>query len=274
MSARGDATSMTFRPEAHMQFTRDKGTVLERMLSGTQHKPFIDYMRKELLHCLHLSAANFIYDFAGDCEAYANHLLTADEHLPGRAPMRGLAAQSRLLRWNEEAKRIAREEQPIPGAPDASKELAKPISMESFICGPDWEKLGARIDRKPDGTLDIYTVKTDGYSATTAFEMDDLDFETHWHWLELTCRVVHGVPNITVSRFWQNDKNEQERLAIFQKNLYPSSVPQTLYVPLKPGTGMTAIIIGNSQIMTLEREKTSQSQIAILSAAVIKTGKN
>ncbi|HVY12646.1 MAG TPA: hypothetical protein VHB73_03685, partial [Alphaproteobacteria bacterium] len=203
------------------------------------------------------------------------HLLIADQEMPERPQLRQLAAQSRFLRWDAKAKKAVREEPAPPDAPDAARAaVVNAVDMRRFVISPEWAALGAAARPLPEGGVEVSTRLDGGFSASLPIDFSKLDFAQDWHWLHMQCRVSGGAADLSIMSLDPAPGGQTERSITFQKKLRPGPGVQTLSAYLRPA-GAAALLFANPGTMIVEGEKpqSSQSQIAILSMAVIKMNK-
>lgn len=219
MTARGDAASMSFRPDAYTQFARDKKTVIDRLLHGVLRDGFLDYFRRDALFSMHAQFAEQAYHLAGDGPEFSTHLMAAAAEQPGRPQLRRIVEQSRRFRWDAQtgAPVPRRNVAPLPPPTGHTSVLAQ-IDLRRIRSEPHWKAAGAAVR----GTRAGVHLRTPNvawhYSAILPLDSGSPADPAMWRWLRITYSSVTGVP----------------LLALFD----PGANALQAETALKPGLGM------------------------------------
>lgn len=267
MSARGDDASMSFRPEAHMQFVRDKTTVIDRLMNGPLAPRFKQYFRNDFVFNLHRASAAAVYAIEGDTPNYAMHILEAEKCLPHTEELGRIAHQSRYLNWNEMAGGIEAIAAPPPTQPDEKKtRVTQVLSFNHFLMNNRWLELGAKLTRLSQG-VEVETIKSPGISAMLPLDVAKLDFDKNWHWLYVQYRALSGHPALVLTGSLSSQKNIQDELRVMQnKVLEPKGYTETALLYIKPCTS-AAFIVSNAS-------GKDASRVALMMAAVVEMPKD
>ena len=180
MTARADATSMSFRPDAFKQFARDKTTVIDRLLGYSPqseavpgiHRELLQFMRREILANMHLSFAGQLFDLVGDAPAFREQVLAAHHNMPGAAAIAYHAGKSRHLDFDPVSCSLSERENVPPRIPP--KELSNVIRSLSPDCmkiEPQWASGGAAKVRRWGRTVFTTPPASWNYAAIAPFDI-------------------------------------------------------------------------------------------------------
>ena len=222
VTARADATSMSFRPDAFKQFARDKTTVIDRLLGYSPqseavpgiHRELLQFMRREILANMHLSFAGQLFDLVGDAPAFREQVLAAHHNMPGAAAIAYHAGKSRHLDFDPVSCSLSERKNVPPRIPP--KELSNVIRSLSPDCmkiEPQWAFGGAAKVRRWGRTVFTTPPASWNYAAIAPF--DDLAFsiDRDWHWVKVTVSDVAGTPMLSLFDPHRNVLSDEVALA-------------------------------------------------------------
>jgi len=205
MTARADASSMSFRPSSFRQFAKDKATVIDRLLAGPLRDDFARYLRRDFLFNLHASQAEQLYFMWGDTPEFREEALAANAQMSGQDRVKRLAHSSRHLRWKEDTRSVEIRQNIPPLVPPADMAIilfrARPNMTRAE---PNWVANGARVSVRRDSVVIRTPAKPWNYAAVTELDLTQTRFEDAWHWVRVRFSDVTGNPMLSLFDQAQN----------------------------------------------------------------------
>jgi len=223
MTARGDAASMSFRPEAYAQFARDKTIIIDRLLghvtagsadASGPHQELLQFMRREILSNMHATFAGQLFDLVGDAPVFREHVLSAHRHMPGAPVIEYLAKKSRHLDFDRASQRLTeRENVPPRVPPKAHASVIRSMGAEAMKIETDWASGGATRTRRWGRTVFTTPRQSWNYAAMAPLNLPTLSFDQEWHWVKVTVSHVAGTPMLSMFDPQRNVLAEEIELA-------------------------------------------------------------
>ncbi|MGH7066848.1 MAG: hypothetical protein ACREFO_19870, partial [Acetobacteraceae bacterium] len=199
MTARGDETSMSFRPAAFGQFARDKQIVIDRLAKGRAKRALLEYFRRDAVFHMHAQFAGQIHKLAGDCPAFREQVLAAQAAMPQHPELRRLVAMSRHFGWDESARAaiLRRNVAPLP-PPRERTDVACRIGCEAVRSEPHWEAAGAMAKEDEAGVRVRTPAGAWHYTAWAEVGPGQARSEGLWYWLRVMVSDVTGQPALSL----------------------------------------------------------------------------
>jgi len=205
MTASATPVSMTYRPDATMQFERDKLRVMERVLSGDLHAQFMDYLRKDLRFNLFKSFADFLYSISGDTDLTRRYVALASATRPHDPSLRRFARISRRLVWDK-ANDCLQQISVQPSKPPPAATLSYSVDLQtSIVVNNDWASSGASATDHGRRLRIKTPAHPWHYAAVLSISLQGLDLEGTWAWLKIH---VHGVRGCAMLSLFDESCNE------------------------------------------------------------------
>ena len=209
MTARRDSSSMTYRAESLSQFARDKGVVIDRLLSGPLRDEFTAYLRNDLVFHMQTAFADLAEAIPGGDYAAAHHVLGAAAAMPHDPRLMHPTRRNRFLRWdaNQSTPVLRQNVAPVPPPPEATivAEL-----QPSSIYSP-WTPLGARVEQVPEGAR--VTTGADSWTPAAVVEIPTEYLDAPWCWLRVRYSDVRGGPVMGLGNPTTSEISYNKRLA-------------------------------------------------------------
>lgn len=213
MTARADASSMSFRPQSFAQFASDKSVVVDRLLTGPLRDEFSAFLRRDIMHNLHALNAGIVYSIGGDIPEFREQVLSADAQLPRQTNVKSLVQKSRGLFWDQASQRVGVRKNVPPAVPPAgmAKEVfrAEPGMTRAM---PHWVTAGAKVTPGPR-RVDIVTPQGPWhYAAVTELDYSKVSMGgANWNWLRVTVNDVRGCPMLSLFNPSANEISSEVR---------------------------------------------------------------
>lgn len=236
MTARADASSMSFRPSTFRQLAKDKATVIDRLLTGSLREDFARYLRRDFLFNLHASQAEHLYSIAGDAPEFRAEILAANEYMPAQDRLKRLVHSSRHLKWKDTIKAIEiREIAPPLIPPENLVTTIFRVRPNMIRTEPHWATGGARVSRRRDGVVVRTAPSAWHYAALAELDLSQARFDDAWYWVKVRCSKVSG--NLMLSLF-----DPALDLIEAERQVPRSDEPQEIYIELEHAGCRTVLI--------------------------------
>jgi hypothetical protein len=222
--ALGDRTSMSFRPESHIQFVKDKVFALRRFLSHTVADPS-ERRRQEIVAVrgIHCWGAEMMLSLDGPSSGVYDLLRSALTLGPPDERLSKLLSSSLDIEvWSKNPSRPAPVDAPAP--PKNGAIIVQSLELTKAYIGSDW---GSTVSR----TAPIDIVGSDqpwSYSWQLPIDVPATSVEL---WLRVVCKQVRGAPSMGIlidNRIYDERtlcSTEDESLVV-QFRLYSSEFPR------------------------------------------------
>jgi len=198
-SSRGDRTSMSYRPEVHLQFAKDKISSLSDYLQTHVRAPTLrlrlfDDFRKGV-YCW---AGEMVYSLEGDSQTFFQICALAMAAGPIDDRVQGLINRSpELKNWAKDPTRPFPD--PIPSAPPpASITQLKRFDLSKFLVSDDWQ---SKISSSAGGVTIRGGPSAWGYSWQ--LKLDEFEFPSTLGrlWLRIDCQVLSGSVGVSLLEY-------------------------------------------------------------------------
>jgi glycosyltransferase involved in cell wall biosynthesis len=207
-TARADASSMTYRPDAYRQIALDKTRIINQILvrGGVSRwfgrglpQDFADYLQRDVLSDMHLSFARHIFGIGGDCPEFREQVLAAASYMSEKPTIAHEARQSRHFIIDPRTQALTlRPHVPPASPPENLSEVVATMPLDSIRVEPEWASPGSTQDVRQ--ALNVVTTSAApwSYSAWAQPDLPDLARDRYWYWLRIRVSRASGSPLLSL----------------------------------------------------------------------------
>ena len=196
VSARADRASMSYRAESFDQFCKDKLTILERYLGGSENRSGDPDLHKTAAAGILTWAAENVFSLEAASPAFFRWCEQAAALCPNSDRLRRLGRRTLAFEIDTESGKFLPNPDPQPADPPAQAWAAQElIDLDQISVLPHWR--GASVE----GT-DVLRIKTReqpwSYAAQIPLHLGQHVSRDCWYWVRLDVRAVSGQVGLSV----------------------------------------------------------------------------